>query len=306
MSTMSASSLYSSENGIHIIKSLANSKFPVYLIRQKDNKLFALKLFRYNEDGTINKYFENEARFSTLSHQNIISFKNTKPKQRTAHKDARFDTSWVIMEYAPFGNLTTLLKNYSSLFRDEKLVRTYFHQLMEGLEYLHNQGVAHLDIKLENLLIGEDFKLKISDFDLSYKQNDKSILGKGTRDYRAPELKVKGRFDPFAADIYSAGIVLFILMTSHFPYIEDNIIAGYNLEEFLKKEDPRFWEAHMASSDVKITPKESFKTLFMSMVNYDPIKRATIEEVKESEWYKGPIYSEDEIRENMAIIRSNI
>lgn len=49
----------------------------------------------------------------------------------------------------------------------EKIVRTYFHQLVDALEYLHKSGIAHLDLKPENIALGDKFMLKIMDFELS-------------------------------------------------------------------------------------------------------------------------------------------
>jgi len=72
------------------------------------------------------------------------------------------------MEYAPFGNFSTLIKKYG-LGYNETLVRTYFHQLIEGLSELHRNGIAHLDIKPANLLLGSDYQLKVCDFNISTK-----------------------------------------------------------------------------------------------------------------------------------------
>ncbi|RZJ37213.1 MAG: hypothetical protein EOO18_06165 [Chryseobacterium sp.] len=49
------------------------------------------------------------------------------------------------------------------LLSHEMIIRTYFHQLIEGIEYIHSQGVAHLDLKLENIMLGDSFELKIID-----------------------------------------------------------------------------------------------------------------------------------------------
>eukprot|EP00330_Aristerostoma_sp_ATCC50986_P003424 CAMPEP_0114590536 /NCGR_PEP_ID=MMETSP0125-20121206/12772_1 /TAXON_ID=485358 ORGANISM="Aristerostoma sp., Strain ATCC 50986" /NCGR_SAMPLE_ID=MMETSP0125 /ASSEMBLY_ACC=CAM_ASM_000245 /LENGTH=88 /DNA_ID=CAMNT_0001788097 /DNA_START=254 /DNA_END=516 /DNA_ORIENTATION=+ len=84
-----------------------------------------------------------------------------------------------------------------------KFVRTLFHQLISGIEYLHTHKYAHLDIKLSNLAIGEDFKLKILDFDA---YSDPMILGKGTCCFRAPELMNDQCQYPQPSDIYSVGI----------------------------------------------------------------------------------------------------
>lgn len=60
------------------------------------------------------------------------------------------------MEYAPYGNFSKLMSK-AKIYNDEKLTRTYFHQLVEGLEYLHSQDIAHLDLKFCNLLLGDDY-----------------------------------------------------------------------------------------------------------------------------------------------------
>src|SRR5690606_5457236 len=126
--------------------------------------------------------------------------------------------SYILMERALCDFFEVI--NSKVLTQDEKLVRTYFHQFVEGLEYLHSQGIAHLDLKPDNLLFGEDHKLKIADFDLSYICGDDSIRGKGTINFRAPEIKDYECKKPFAADIYSAGIILFALMFGYLPYDE--------------------------------------------------------------------------------------
>jgi len=59
---------------------------------------------------------------------------------------------------------------------------------MSGLDYIHSKGIAHLDLKLDNLLIGSNYQLKIADFDLSYKVGDKRIVSDGSKHYRAPEI----------------------------------------------------------------------------------------------------------------------
>jgi serine/threonine protein kinase len=78
------------------------------------------------------------------------------------------------MEHCPYGDFFDLIKNHNLTF-DDKMARTYFRQLISGIEYLHYYGIAHLDLKPENILLSEDFKLKIIDFDLSYKDGDKMI-----------------------------------------------------------------------------------------------------------------------------------
>lgn len=67
------------------------------------------------------------------------------------------------MEYCPNGDLFDMIKRTGKF--SSGLTKHCFHQLLDGMEYLHSsRGVAHLDLKLENILIGKDLKIKLCDF----------------------------------------------------------------------------------------------------------------------------------------------
>mmetsp|Transcript_25302 Transcript_25302/g.22322 ORF Transcript_25302/g.22322 Transcript_25302/m.22322 type:complete len:80 (+) Transcript_25302:447-686(+) len=72
------------------------------------------------------------------------------------NKEGKFLFNYILLEHAMYGNLSKI-NSYQAAHNDEKLVRTYFQQLINGLEYLHTNGVSHLDIKTVNLLIGKDY-----------------------------------------------------------------------------------------------------------------------------------------------------
>ena len=166
---------------------------------------------------------------------------------------------------------------------------------------MHSKDFVHRDIKPENLLLGENFKLKICDFDLSYLKGDPIIQGKGTEHYRAPEVRDGCCKYPLAADIYSAGIILFILQAGYIPYLENKPVKGFDLYEILLERPERFWDS---LDQVREKPQEfsaDFRTLFLEMVRKDPTKRATLESIKGSEWYNKPIYNKDELTRLMNI-----
>lgn len=66
------------------------------------------------------------------------------------------DISYVLMEYAPHGDFAKIIAN-KLLPKTDQLVRTYFHQLISAVEYLHEKNVAHMDLKLDNLLVGDEY-----------------------------------------------------------------------------------------------------------------------------------------------------
>ena len=275
---------------------ISKAKFPVYLVQSSSSGAhFAMKVFPYLNGGP-NPRFLNEIRFSRLSHSNIVSTVDHQEEEGTFGKDQMTQVSYILMEYAPYGDFFDFVMSLENEM-EEKLIRTYFHQLIEGLEYLHTSGIAHLDLKLENLLIGKNFTLKIADFDLAHLLRDNKVKTKGTKHYRAPELMNQNCEDPQAADIYSAGIILFVMKCGGvLPHLEDQLYRGINLSELLYENPEEFWEKHC-----KIQKKsqsffeKSFRSLFISMTRPDVIERATIFEVKNSKWYNGPVYSEEEL-----------
>lgn len=68
------------------------------------------------------------------------------------------------------------------------MARTYFHQLIDAIEFMHDCAVAHLDIKAENLLLDEDYSLKIADFGFSMKCTHPITRKVGTEGYMSPEI----------------------------------------------------------------------------------------------------------------------
>mmetsp|Transcript_22002 Transcript_22002/g.18865 ORF Transcript_22002/g.18865 Transcript_22002/m.18865 type:complete len:137 (+) Transcript_22002:454-864(+) len=135
--------------------------------------------------------------------------------------------------------------------------------MIDGLEYLHSQDIAHLDLKPENLLLGKDYVLKIADFDSCVASPDDSILGQGTEDYRAPEILNLCCKDPKAADIYSLAIILFTMLYHFAPYSEN---AGYSFK-LLQEQNKLFWKGYESQG---IEFDKDFKKLFMGMTHPDP------------------------------------
>eukprot|EP00330_Aristerostoma_sp_ATCC50986_P002668 CAMPEP_0114600194 /NCGR_PEP_ID=MMETSP0125-20121206/22753_1 /TAXON_ID=485358 ORGANISM="Aristerostoma sp., Strain ATCC 50986" /NCGR_SAMPLE_ID=MMETSP0125 /ASSEMBLY_ACC=CAM_ASM_000245 /LENGTH=276 /DNA_ID=CAMNT_0001808059 /DNA_START=227 /DNA_END=1057 /DNA_ORIENTATION=+ len=271
-----------------------------------EDKQYIAKVFPQDIAGKNKYFYENEKSFSCLQHPNIISIVDGEEDRFIQTEENEVQKASVIyMEHAPYGDFFNV-KIEKGIQFDEKLARSYFHQLIEGLEAMHERGLAHLDIKLDNLLLGEDFKLKITDFDLSYNPEYSTAQpSKGTANYRAPELR-KGKARDFkACDIYSAGVVLFAFHSTSYPFIEhgDNVTPEnliYKLYLVLDKYPEEFWRRHATLQKKREDAwSDEFKELFKGMCAYDPSQRWTIEQVKESDWYKGPVYPQEEVTKIM-------
>lgn len=204
------------------------------------------------------------------------------------------------MEYASNGDFFNLIIN-KRIVLTEILARTYFHQLIDAIEYLHSNGVAHLDLKLSNLLLGEDFRLKLVDFDLAYKTGDLFILSKGSKFYRSSEIIAGYCEDPLKADIFSAGIILFVFKAKGIlPHYEGDLCRGHDLYGMLRNDIEGFWKMHtmIQKSDEEFFDKD-FKELFEGMVKSKPSERFSISKIKESSWFNGPIYNDEELKVKM-------
>ena len=128
----------------------------------------------------------------------------------------------IIMEYINGGNLLSFVKKHRKV--SEKTSKLLFKQIILGIKYIQEQNIVHRDIKLENILIGLNNNIKICDFGIGrvLSSPDELLFDQcGTPMYIAPEIllssKKKG-YKGFPVDIWSSGIVLYILLSGTLPF----------------------------------------------------------------------------------------
>jgi serine/threonine protein kinase len=168
--------------------------------------------------------------------------------------------------------------------------------MVSALEYLQERGIAHLDIKLENMLWGLDFKPKLADFGLAmaYSKVKPSLaVWRGTKGFRAPEVEQILIYDPRPADIWSLGASLMGAATGLRPVFEGALPSDVLLKLLngTVADQERYFQAFGKS-----LPK-SFQTLITGMLAIDPAKRWTLQDVKKSEFYRSPQGGPEEIQE---------
>ncbi|KAJ0047405.1 hypothetical protein NL108_000487 [Boleophthalmus pectinirostris] len=161
----------------------------------------------------------------------------------------------------------------------EANVKKYFCQLIDGLEYLHSQGIVHKDIKPGNLLLTTDGTLKISDLGVAealhpFADDDTCRTSQGSPAFQPPEIaNGLDTFSGFKVDIWSAGVTLYNITTSLYPFEGDNI---YKLFENIGKGDYTI-------------PEECgplLSDLLQGMLEYDPAKRFSIQNIRQHNWVR--------------------
>jgi len=137
---------------------------------------------------------------------------------------------YIVMEYAKGGELFDKIVHQGRLKEDQ--ARECFQQLIDAVDYCHSRGVYHRDLKPENLLLDSAGNMKISDFGLSalpqqFREDGLLHTTCGTPNYVAPEVIVDKGYNGATADLWSCGVILFVLMAGYLPFDEPNLLNLY-------------------------------------------------------------------------------
>lgn len=290
---------YSLENVIHPGKS--NIRI-LKATASETNETVAIKLFPKHKDGKcMSNFFNEERSASQLSHPHILKyFAFYQDSAIQISKDQFKEYSAIAMEYVPSGDLFNLVSQRPF---SEKLSRTIFKQIISAVKYLHEKGLAHLDLKLENVLVDVKEGMKVIDFDACEAITNeavKSSVNKGSLGYRAPEL-TKGQIEDFLlADIYSLGVVLFTMVTGIPPYTEKEKEGKLSFDkhyDLLRNDIKRFWKAHEGYRESDGRPKLSkpFKDVIETMLKEDFNKRPRVQDLEKMAWLQGDVYTKSEL-----------
>lgn len=160
----------------------------------------------------------------------------------------------------------------------EDVARKYFQQLISAVDFCHSRGVYHRDLKPENLLLDENGNLKVSDFGLSAFAECKRQDGLlhttcGTPAYVAPEVINRKGYDGAKADIWSCGVILYVLLAGYLPFHDPNLMEMYR-----KIGKSEFKYPNWFPSDVR--------RLISKILDPNPNTRISMSKIMENPWVK--------------------
>jgi|UniRef100_A0A2N9IFA1 serine/threonine protein kinase len=233
------------------------------------NESVAIKVIHKDHikrEGLIEQIKREISVMSLVRHPNIVELKEV-----MATKGKIF----FVMEYVKGGELFAKVAKGKL---KEELARKYFQQLVSAIDFCHSRGVSHRDLKPENLLLDDNEDLKVSDFGLSALPeqlwNDGLLHTQcGTPAYVAPEVLRKKGYDGAKADIWSCGVILFVLLSGYLPFQAENVMKMYRKVFKAEYEFPPWF-----STDAK--------QLISKLLVSDPEKRISIPEIMQNPWFQ--------------------
>jgi len=188
--------------------------------RLVDGQIIALKILReqYATDIEFVERFQREAKaVSELTHPHMV---------RVYDSGNDGDVHYIAMEYIEGANLKELLRTRGRL--EPEAAIGIVAQVCEALEFAHDHGIVHRDIKPQNILLTHDGQVKVTDFGIARAASAATITQTGTVlgsvQYLSPE-QARGAIVGRAADIYGLGVVLYEMVTGQLPFAGDSPVA---------------------------------------------------------------------------------
>ncbi|XP_066398131.1 CBL-interacting protein kinase 21-like isoform X3 [Miscanthus floridulus] len=183
---------------------------------------------------------------------------------------------YMVLEYVNGGELFDKIALKGKL--TEKEARKLFQQLIDAVAYCHEKGVYHRDLKPENVLVDAKGNIKVSDFGLSalpQNQRKDGLLHTtcGSPNYIAPEVLLNKGYDGSMSDIWSCGVILYVMLTGNLPFDDQNVVVLY--QKILKG------NAHI--------PKwlsQGAQDILRKILDPNPITRIDVDGIRAHEWFK--------------------
>ena len=210
--------------------------------RIKLNETCAVKVIPAT-DPSNRAFFNDTVLLPLLNHRNIV---------HVADVVQAGGVTYQIMDHCEYGDLLHFLK---TRVLPEQMAIKVIAQILAGVEYLHALGICHCDLRPENILLGKAASIQITGFTQASIALDKPVMGPvGSYEYSAPEATKTEAFDGYKGDMWSIGVLCFVIMTRKLPFGRDGKYEVVN------------WE---------LVKNEQVKGMIRSLLSLDPSTRPT-------------------------------
>ena len=255
---------------VFLVKEGNSDKIYAAKVLKKTSNLFEKEIQILNElkiKGNNNPYIVN----IVDSGEGLI-IRNNRPKK---------SSQYLVLEYAPKGELFSYIY-CTKCGLSELHSKVIFAKILKGIQACHNAGICHRDLKMQNILVDDEFNPKICDFGFATRNDHPLTEYLGTRSYAAPEILRGKPYDGYKADIFSLGVVLLTLTTCKIGFIEATRHDPY-YKYIMAKYYETYWKA--VSGEINNISQE-LKDLYIKMVSFRPTDRPSIDEILGSDWMK--------------------
>lgn len=272
------------QHGYQVISTISTSQdcsiFKV--LHEKTQQICCIKVLRNKMIHKEITGLSNELQIlKNIDHPLIVQFYESFKQHNNG-----IESTYISIEYLERGTLLDYANANGKL--GEECCRSIFTQIITALDYLHNeQKVVHRDIKAENILLDQNFNVRICDFDLSTKINESegkcyNLHQVGSLGYMAPEVIKKETYDT-SIDIWSTGVLLFALLSGYLPFEAPAADSATNAESdtCLGISNKIVYSEPVYPDDIS----ESAKDLLKRMLKKNPEERITLSEIIEHPWF---------------------
>jgi serine/threonine protein kinase len=183
---------------------------------------------------------------------------------------------YMVSEYCSGGEAFTYILKNGPFDHNSQLCKRIFRQIVLATDYCHQNGMVHRDIKLENIVFTSEMDVKLIDFGFSRTNENALLLDTfcGSLGYSAPELVTGRKYSGTEIDVWSLGVILYILVTGNLPFDDDN-------DKILKEK--------IARVEYTIPDWLSSECVYLieGILQQVPSERLSISEILDSEWVRG-------------------
>ena len=256
-------------------------------------KILKEEFLRRDNDSIVSVHNEITI-LKNLQHQGIINMHEYGDAGQVVKPSGRVidNLVYIVMEFVQGGLLFDLCQTMGAMGEDAG--RFFLHQMLDSVEYMHSRKVVHRDLKLENILVDDNLNLKLADFGFAcYKNIDALNSYRGTMTYMAPEIKEGMQYKGQNVDMFSIGVILFIIVQGIFPFKEARKEEYFYNLILQGKTDLYFQKVN--GTDLS----EDFKDLILKLFSFDGDSRPQVEQIRNHPWMQSSTFNYEATREQL-------